>query len=384
MAEHNKSLINGMRPETKLLLSCARTKMDAVNAEQITALLQKDIDWSYLLQMATRHKLSPLLYRSIEAVAPTAIPENIRGKLKEHIQVGVQGNLFLTKELLHLLELFNQHSILVVPYKGPVLAASVYRDLTLRPCNDLDILVREPDILMAMDLLASCGYEIIRPSHVSGVEKGLQSLRVNQLVENSPWAYQLVLWHPEREVLIELHWRVIPKYIFPYSPEQLWADLKPVTICGVNVSSFSPENLLWFLCVHGTKHQWTRLGWLCDIAELIREYPQLNWEQVVTQAENLGIERRLYLGLRLASILLNVVLPKAIETKIDTTPHVTGLAQQVMKSMFDGSEETVPSPYLDRFSFQLRAMDRITDRGRYLLRFINAFDIAAKAEQARV
>jgi Uncharacterised nucleotidyltransferase len=382
MAEHIESLITGMRPEAKLLLNCSRTQMDAVNAEQIVTLLQREIDWSYLLQMATRHKLSPLLYRSIEAVAPAALPENVRGELKNHIQVGVQGNLFLTKVLLDLLDIFTQHSIFVIPYKGPVLAASVYRDLALRPCNDLDILVHEQDILMAMDVLASCGYEIIRPSHVSRVEKGLQSTLVNQLVESSLWAYQLVLWHPEREVLIELHWRILPKYIFSISPEQLWADLQPVTLGGTTVSSFSPENLLWFLCVHGTKHHWTRLGWLCDVSELIREYPQLNWEQVIYQAKTSGIERRLYLGLLLASRMLGMALPEVIEAKIQTTTNVIGLAQQVTKNVFDDSEEIVQFSYLDRFAFQLRAMDRIADRGRYLFRFINGFEIVSKAKQA--
>lgn len=384
MAEHFEALSTGLRPEAILLLCCARTQIDSANAEQIVALLQKSIDWSYLLQMASHHKLLPLLYRGLEAVAPTCLPETVRVELKEHIQVGLQGNLFLTKELLHLLELFNQHNILVIPYKGPVLAATVYRNLVLRPCNDLDILVHERDILQALDLLVSCGYEIIRPPSVSRIEKGLQSLRVNQLVGKSPWAYQLVLWHPEREVLVELHWRITPKYIFPFYPEQLWADLNPVTLGGVTVFSFAPENLLWFLCLHGTKHQWTRLGWLCDVAELIREYPELNWEQVITQAKKLGIERRLYLGLHLANRMLNVALPKAIESKIQYTPQVIGLAQRVIESIFDGSEQVTRYPYLERFAFQLRAMDRIADRGRYLLRFINGFEIASKAERTFV
>lgn len=126
------------------------------------------------------------------------------------------------------------------------------------------------------------------------------------------------------------------------------------------------------------------LGWLCDIAELIREHPQLNWEQVVHQAKDLRIERRVYLGLFLASRMLDVALPKTIEDKIQTTPQVISLAQQVTKSIFDLSVETAPIPYLERFAFQLRAMDRNTDRGKYLLRFINGIEIISKTTQAHV
>ncbi|HKZ80887.1 MAG TPA: nucleotidyltransferase family protein, partial [Pyrinomonadaceae bacterium] len=356
-------------PEAQLLLCCARTRLDAANAERIITRLQENIDWRYLLQMAFRHNLAPLLYRSLDAVAPTRVPETVRAELKQRIQIDIQGNLFLTKELLHLLALFNQHGIPVLPYKGPVLAASVYGDLALRPSNDLDILVHERDILQATDLLVSCGYEIIRPPSVAQAGKGLQSLRVTQLVEKSPWAYQLVLWHPDRQVVVELHWRITPQYVFPGSPEPLWEDLQAVPLGGVTVHSLAAENLLWFLCVHGTKHQWRRLSWLCDIAELIRAYPNLDWERIVAQAARSGIERRLYLGLLLANCLLKTPLPRAIETSIHAAPYVKVLARQVVERVFDGTEQAAGFPYLERFAFQLRAIDHMADRGRYLLRF---------------
>lgn len=384
MPVHLEFLSTDLRPEVQLLLCCARTQIDAADAERIITLLQENIDWSYLLQMAFRHNLVPLLYRSLVAVAPTTIPETVRAELKEQIQVDIQGNLFLTKELLHLLALFNRHGLLALPYKGPVLAASVYHELALRPFNDLDILVHEQDILPAMDLLVSCGYEIIRPLRIAHAGKSLQSLWVNQLVEKSLWAYQLVLWHPDRQVVVELHWRITPKYIFPNSPEQLWEDLKPVRLGGDTVLSFAPENLLWFLCVHGAKHQWRRLNWLCDIAELVRVYPNLKWEQIVAQAAELGLERRLYLGLFLANCLLKTPLPKAIETKIHTTPHVKVLAQKVMERVFDGTEQTAGLSYLEQFAFQLRATDRMADRARYLLHLAKGIDTAATTDRALV
>ena len=381
MAEDFELLSTSLRPEANLLLCCARTQMDDANAERIVRLLQRNIDWTYLLKMALRHNLVPLLYWSLEAVAPATIPEDARVELREQSQVNIQGNLFLTKELLHLLALFSRHDIQVLPYKGPVLAAAVYGNLALRPSNDLDILVHERDILQATDLLVSSGYEIIRPAGIAHAGKHLQSLRIKQLVEKSPWAYQLVLYHPDRQTLVELHWRITPRYIFPDSPEELWEDLRPVTVGGATVLSLSPENLLWFLCLHGAKHQWKRLNWLCDIAELIREYSHLNWEEVVTQATTLGIERRLYLGLLLADGMLNSSIPEAIGTKIHGTPHVEALAHLVAEWMFEDTDQTARFPYLERFAFQLRAFDRMADRGRYLLRFADGMDIAFRADR---
>jgi hypothetical protein len=45
-----------------------------------------------------------------------------------------------------------------IPYKGPVLAASLYEDLAVRPFSDLDILIKRKDVLKAMDLMTSLGY----------------------------------------------------------------------------------------------------------------------------------------------------------------------------------------------------------------------------------
>jgi hypothetical protein len=364
-----------LKPEAKLLLCCARTQMESVNAERILALLQDHVDWSYLIQIASHHHVAPLLHNSLEAVAPNTIPGTVQAEFKKRVQVSVQGNLFLLKELLHLLGLFGKHELPVIPYKGPVLASSVYGNLALRPFNDLDILVHEWDVLRAMDLLVSCGYQVIRPAIVAEIGKDFQPAHIQQLVEKSPWAYQLVFWHPDRRCLVELHWRILPRYIFPNNPEELWENLELVTLGGDTVLSFAPENLLWFLCVHGAKHQWKRLSWLCDIAELVRAYPHLNWEQVVAQAAKSGIERRLSLGLHLANYLLEAPLPETIKTKLHTSQHVKALAQQVIEGIFDGMEQKVRYPYLERFAFQMRAMDRMVDRGKYLLRFANVTDI---------
>ena len=353
--------------EAQLLLCCARTQVGAANAERIIALLQEDIDWDFLLQLAFNHKLAPLLYRNLEAVCPHNIPASARTELREQIQVDIEGNLVLTKELLYLLALFNQHGIQMVPYKGPVLALSVYGDLALRPSSDLDILVQEGDILQATDLLTSCGYQILRPFSVARTEKSLQLLYVHQLVRKASWAYQLVLSHANRQVLIELHWRVTPKHVFSLNPQQLWENLQPVTVAGVTAPTFAPEQLLWFLCVHGAKHQWGRLHWICDVAELIRAHPNLNWEQIVVQAKKFGVERRLYLGLLLAHSLLETPLPKAIETKLESMPQVRALAQQVIERIFDARELTTGAQNLDSLLFPLKAMDRMADRSRYLL-----------------
>ena len=373
--------LEALKPEVRLLWYCARTQINAANAERIVTLLRGDIDWHDLLQMAFYHDVAPLLYRNLESIAPGAMPEMVRTEFKKQIQVNIQGNLFLTKQLLDLLSLFNQHGIQVIPYKGAVLAASLYHDLALRPFDDLDILVHERDVLQAVDLLVSCGYEVIRPPSLAQTNKHFRSFWVNQMVKRSPWSYQVILWNPDRPGLVELHWRTIAKYVFPRNPKELWENLGPTKLGGVDVFSFAPENLLWFLCLHGAKHQWKRLRWICDIAELVREYPDLNWEQTISHAERLGVERRLYLGLFLANRILEMPLSSEIEKKIYTVPFLGNLARQIIDRFFDDPSENVGPGRMSVLVFHLRVIDRIVDRGWYCLGFLKSLGHAIAAER---
>jgi len=56
-------------------------------------------------------------------------------------------NVFLTNKLFEILNLFKKNDILALPFKGPVLAESVYGDLSLRQFVDLDILVHNHDAI---------------------------------------------------------------------------------------------------------------------------------------------------------------------------------------------------------------------------------------------
>jgi hypothetical protein len=374
-----KTFIERLVPEARLLLFCARTKLSSTDLEQILALAENNIDWEFLVRLAFDHQVVPLVYRTLESVAPGRMPAAIRAKLKQHIQVSIQGNLSLTHELLQLLSLFDRHSIPVIPYKGPILAATVYHDLSVRSFGDLDILVHEEDILRAVDILVSSGYEIIRPNSMSRRNAVLHPYWINKMIHQSPWAYQVVLWNPARQGIVELHWRVTPRSFFSGSLESLWAELRPITLAGSTLFSLAPENLLWYLCLHGTKHNWTELRWVCDVTELLREYPELDWERVSTRAAELGLERRLYLGLFLSKNLMGVALPQEIEARMKTMPQASDLAKEVMDGLFIGAEQTTVFTYMQQLIFQLKAMDHMTDRVRYFMRFFKPLDTVLTA-----
>ena len=150
--------------------------------------------------------------------------------------------------------------------------------------------------------------------------------------------------------------------MLPGAPPGLWEDLEPVTVGGTTIRSLSMENLLWLLCVHGTKHKWARLSWVCDVAELVRTQPDLDWEKVAALGKELAIERRLYLGLLLANMLLDAPLPQVLEDKIKSSKEVQDLAQQAAEGIFFPPSDEKQVGRLHRLLFKLRSLDRSTDR----------------------
>ena len=91
----------------------------------------------------------------------------------------------------------------------------------------------------------------------------------------------------------------------------------------------APEDLLFILCVHGGKHCWEYLVWLCDIAELIRCYPKLDWKQAIETASSLRARRILLLGLSLARNALGAEIPDWINATIDGDHVVNELGDQL-------------------------------------------------------
>jgi hypothetical protein len=350
------------RRENELLLCCARAVRSPETAAGIGALLHESMDWEHLLRTAHRHGLAPLLYWHLDAVCSDAVSEDALRRLREHYRANSLRNLFLTKELLRLLSAFEEHGVPAIPYKGPTLAASVYGNLALREFNDLDILVPQDDVPRAKEVLLSMGY---------------------QARYNLTPAQEAVFLRDQREYpfrredekcAVELHWRIAEKDFFPLDTERLWERLDRISLVGNIVPNLSPEDTLLVLCVHGSRHVWQRLGWICDVAELIRVHQEdLKWEWLMAQAGSLSSERVLLLGLYLASDLLGTVLPERVSQRIGADQKVRALAARTREQLFE--EPKLPAGFLEGHEgapafhgSHLKVKERLRDKSRYLIR----------------
>src|SRR3712207_4243104 len=99
------------RPEHALLLCCARTRLDAATAGRLKSLLGRKLDWDYLVKLARRHSLLPLLYWQLNATAPGLVPPERLLELKRRFGDNAAHNALMAAELVSVLRLFERAGI---------------------------------------------------------------------------------------------------------------------------------------------------------------------------------------------------------------------------------------------------------------------------------
>jgi hypothetical protein len=303
--------------------------------------------------------MTPLLYWHLNTTCPEAVPESAFSHLREHFHANSLHNLFLTGELLRLLNVFKARGIPAVPYRGPALATSVYGNLALRRFVDLDIMIQRQDAVKAKKLLTSLGY---RPRH-----QLTRAQEASLLGSRSEYVFV----RDDGKSKVELHWDLTEIFSLPLDTECLWGRLVQISLGNEIVPTLSPEDTLLTLCAHGSKHLWKRLGWICDVAELIRVYQDIRWEQVMAQASALGDERMLLLALFLADNLLGADLPDWVLRKVNANPAVETLAREICEQLFgdpDGQAELFEEAHFH--PLHLKMKERLRDKIRFCVRAV--------------
>lgn len=312
--------------ETDLLLSCAGLEQTLQKRARVANALAGGLDWRHLLAIANRNGLSPLLFRNLQLADDSIVPKQVFAELWSRHRLLQRHNKEMLDELTTILRVFESCGIAAIPYKGPMLALQVYGDLALREFSDLDLLLKPVDILRAKEALHSIGYE---PEFVLTPAVEGQLLRAHA-------HYHLMLSCESRNMLVELHWKTDAEFPVERSDDaKWWAGLGTTRLGDAEVRCFAPRELLLVLCLHGSKHHWASLGWLVDVAELIRQQPELDWSWILARAEALHAGRRLALGLHLLRRMLDVPLPEPVLSWLIAQPQAERIAVAIEAGLFD-------------------------------------------------
>ena len=323
---------DGACPEKQLLVCCARTRVDAPVTAEIRRLLALPLDWDFLLAQAAENSVAPLLGRQLSTVDSHTVPPEQLARLKNSVRAASVRSLVLAAELIRILESFAVAGIEAFPYKGPVLAVQAYGDVGLREFADIDLVLRQSDLAAANRALMALGFSpqfpsIFAPEAPSPLIPGEYDYR-----------------DAERHVTVELHTeRTLRHFPIPPNLDDLAGRAATVSISGHGIRTFSPEDTLIFLCVHGSKDFWERLLWIADIAQLIGVSPTLEWERVYRFADEVLARRMLHLGLALAIRVFGISLPDFVRARVGADRLADSIASQIERRLLSRSAPPIGS-----------------------------------------
>ena len=333
MRRKDNHALGAASPEWNLILACARTRLDDLQRRRIRELLNgSPLDWAGLISLAARHRVDSLVSRILWSEFSDQVPAASLACLKQAEGIRGHRNLCLTGRMIGLLDLFESAGLTVIPYKGPTLASLAYGNLALRGSDDLDFVLPQREVTQAYRLLLDAGLRTALDP---------LSARDARFLERGDLGQYLFL-ADHASVMVELH----TERTLRYFPEPLeWQGLQGrsemVLVGGRSVRTFSVEDLLILLSVHGAKHFWNRLSWICDIAELVQTPRGVDWDLSESLARRMGCRRMWLLGLSLAHEMLDAPIPAAIARWIREESGVAPLRARVLATAIGNEEAQV-------------------------------------------
>ena len=234
--------------------------------------LSEEVNWQLFLEYAIHHRVYPTLYRQLknykdQLKVPTFIMQSLEQLYKENTFKMLQ----LSAEMNEIGKFFAERDIDILFLKGPTIAQDLFGDISLRTSKDLDILIPIEQLENVKCILKELGYE--------------QTTFIESLFNEWKWRYKdISFYHPQKQILIEVHWRLFYGPKKEPSFEELWDRRKESTITQNPCYFLGKEDLFYYLVIHGARHGWFRLRWLLDIQQFMKQ--PLDWQILYKQFKN--------------------------------------------------------------------------------------------------
>jgi hypothetical protein len=331
--------------EIGILLTGARRELTGLQREKVAALVTKNLDWYWLLNTGRQHGVLPLLWSHLSP-HHSRIPADTLQDFTSYLRHNAASCLRITNELLQLSKLFSDNGVPMIAFKGPVLSLRLYGSCCQRQYGDLDLLIAEEDLERTTSLLQCSGYDLL----LTPAQQRYYRKR----------RYHFAFVHQGTNASVEIHWAFTPQYWpFPLNGQRLWNRKSTFEYQGHRLTGLSPEYRLLVLCAHGCKERWARLQLVADIHATIEQ--GIDWDIVLREAESIGRQRILFLGLALAADLLGTRLPPDIRRQINQEHAVENVVSSLRNSLFDPSRWPLRGVQLHRYFFQVwpRRRDRL-------------------------
>jgi len=300
--------------EWPVLCACVSPSTSLEAARQA---LTGTFDWDVLLEAAEEHSVQGIVAKRLEELHFENVPQEAREKLQSRMRAQHLFTLSMTAELFRVLNDFSSAGLEAIVIKGPVTSLVAYGDPALRGFGDVDLLLRQKDISAASQRMQSQGFV------PSVTDSAIAAGKI-------PGEY--VFKRPGTNRMIEIHTEQTFRYYPAGMPiEMMFRRKRMLPFDGREVPALSLTDEIVFYCVHGAKDFWERLMWICDVAAIAKNRPEVDWNATWRAASECGAGRMLTVGLLLGARVLRAQLPPSMVETVERDQGAARLCAQIQR-----------------------------------------------------
>lgn len=350
-----------MNTATDLLLSLSRLPVTPGRRRRASDAIATGVDWNLVFILARRWYVEPVALSNLRKDFAELLPIDVLERVVADEQEARVLVLSRTLMVVDLSNRLNEAGVRVVVLKGPTISIAAYGDASLRTFADADLLIRSEDVSAARDLLLQLGF----------------TRDYDPAAEQRLLADEHALEFASETLKVELHCSLMSRHLrFRLGADEIRERAIEVRCGGSAIRSLAIPDLFLFMCAHGAKHEWERVSWVCDVAQLAERLSEDDCRTVATLARRTSTVRLVTLALHVAREVyggIDTPLDRFVESSSGSTKP---LVADVLNRL--GLNERAPSaglltrldPRLRPLVFWSRARERPVDRIASLARVI--------------
>ncbi len=270
-------------------------------------------DLTRLTPLVSANRLQGLLLHDLERISADGI---LVDELRSWSDRRVTTHIAVLADLRRISAALDAAGIAMMALKGPVLTECVYRDPSLRPYGDIDLLVAAADFEGAVETLEAVGCDLIDANW-----ELVLSERRSQLHLRTPFGN-----------MVDLHWHLMNRgsvresFGVPIQP--LFDRRVRVKVGGFAVDTMSPEDTIVHVATNAALGGGRRLLASVDLRYLI-ERGGLSWPDVVARARAWQVGSLVWLSLLRAHRLADAPVPEDVVAALQPAAAQRAITAQV-------------------------------------------------------
>jgi hypothetical protein len=291
-------------PEDRLLFIC--TRQDFLEEHRQGALevcRQESIKWDMVFSTAQEHCIAPLIYVNLGKCKEilSTIPQHILEEFECCYFHNIITKEVINKKVDEALSFFNKKSIDVMIIKGYALDTLVYKHKWYTALGDVDI--------------------IIRAKKDSFSEK--ERKEITNIIST------LGIFECE---YFEHHDMTMNGSL-PINFHRIWADGLRIEFGAHYAFVMSPEDMLISVCINSCRKRFFKLKALCDIAEVINKYNEMNWAEFIRKAKEYRCNNVVFTALYATKMTVGCGISEDIFNSLTVNPVRSAIIRYLSRNM---------------------------------------------------